>query len=774
MPSANAEPLKVEVAPPKSSDDGKTNENPQKDIVEHNGEKIPPIQQVLQLIQNKVRNLEKRKNKLDGYMKEEEDGKELSNEQKKAVLKYEEVVSQLGISKEFCKQFQVLATTAAKEQKRIERKAAFIKQMQETTKVREVIIIQDILRQLKNEEIRSDFLNAQNGACLVEANEMDVLEQFSKHTIPVHPNFSNEPSFVNSAKTAADLLNFVVDGRNRQFSETGFSFAKIKELFMRIQTCGYFEKDIKIVEIEERPPENATPQTNTDLDSKDENAIIEDVVLEQPVIITSSVPSSSSSSVANIMPQAPLPTQVPNPTQLFNGGNVQGINVMPVMHAPIQVIPQPLPLKTTVTAVENAFYNQMKYSQPQPPQNQQLSQQQQQQQPPHQQQPQGPMINNNINSNANNTNTNNNNGNSNNEMQVVQQPNRYIEDFASSSISFLQDSLVEQIQSGSQSPQQKIPPNMLNQQPPKHSNIQQVHPSSQHIQQQQVISTQTYSSQTYQSPQQQQSAPVQPQTTHNFPPGLKLQQQGNASNIPVSYSQQQSSQTQQAPINSIPQQAPPPQKQQKHLKAKESTTQEAPHFQNIVASSVQYQQQMPTNIQNLQDVEQKALIAHQPNVDVPSDKPTSETPDRKMHAVDKENNRSNEWNPVNNQQQPQIDTWTNDNTGGNNSGTGYNRFTRNRGAGGGPKYNNYRNSQVPRNNYNNENGDANNHNREGGPTTFFRNNERYNSGSAGRYNHNNGTNVNERGNFNKRDNYRTGGSGRFSSSMGSSNPVQRK
>jgi hypothetical protein len=60
MPSANAEPLKVEVVPAKSSDDGKTNENPQKDI-EHNGEKIPPIQQVLQLIQNKVRNLEKRK-----------------------------------------------------------------------------------------------------------------------------------------------------------------------------------------------------------------------------------------------------------------------------------------------------------------------------------------------------------------------------------------------------------------------------------------------------------------------------------------------------------------------------------------------------------------------------------------------------------------------------------------------------------------------------------------------------------------------------------------
>lgn len=61
-------------------------------------------------------------NKLDGYIKEEESGKELSSEQEKAVAKYDEVVQQLSLSKELCKQFQLIATAASKDAKREARK----------------------------------------------------------------------------------------------------------------------------------------------------------------------------------------------------------------------------------------------------------------------------------------------------------------------------------------------------------------------------------------------------------------------------------------------------------------------------------------------------------------------------------------------------------------------------------------------------------------------------------------------------------------------------
>jgi hypothetical protein len=692
MPSAekpSSEVLKVEGAP---LNEPKGMENTaQKDLEQNNGEKVfSPIQQVIQIINNKIRNLEKRKvcneafklhldaiaarsfenceksfplfqtiwsltlacvqknhlcsviisfcisfqNKLDGYMKEEEEGKELSSEQKKAVLKYEEVVSQLAISREFCKQFSTIASSASKEAKREARKATFLRQMQETSKVREVVVIQDLLRQLKNDAIRNDFLKAQNGACLVDVSEMNVLEQFSKYTIPVHPNFSNEPSFSNSAKASADHFSFVVDGRNRQFMETGFTYEKIRDLFQRIQSCGYFEKDIEMVDEPERPTESGTPQTD-DLDIGKEEKHAGGgggiVSSNQPGHSTSSAASSSSvlsssivptpqAAIASVMPSAPLPTQIPNPTQLFNG-NVSGImpvmqhNVMPVIsqQAPPQQPPpsQNVQMKTTVTAVENAFFNQMKYSQ-------------------------GPI------------------------NPAVMQPNRFVEDFASANISFLQDSLVEQQRESPGSQQQQ-------QQQQQQAPVQQ-----------QAISAQTFNNQNYHPQQKQQQINAPPQQNapaHHFPPGLKLQ--SNASNIPV----------------------------------------------NIPPSSVQYHQQQPqqqpTKMQNLPEhhqqppqqhhnhhhrqhpqqhvVEQKSAShnAAAAAVDASSSDKSEPVEQRKMHGgLDKDKSR-NEWHQANNQP-PQIDTWNSETPAGGNpppQGTNsYSRFNRGSGrgsgAGGGSKYNN--------------------------------------------------------------------------------------
>lgn len=558
--------------------------------------------------------------------------------------KYEEVVSQLAISKEFCKQFQTIASAASKEAKREARKATFLRQMQETAKVREVVIIQDLLRQLKNDAIRIDFLEAQNGACLVEADEMNVLEQFAKYTTPVHPSFSNEPSFSNSAKASADHFSFVVDGRNRQFMETGFTYEKIKELFQRIKSCGYFEKDIEIVEME-RPIESVTPQTDCDSGKEEKVESVSGVMPpngnnsgEMSSASSTSVPPSlvpTPVAVASIMPSAPLPTQIPNPNQLFNG-NVNVSGIMPVMQQHVAMPPQVISqqqqqqqqpqqnvqMKTTVTAVENAFFNQMKYSQ-------------------------GP-------------------------MNAIQ-PNRFVEDFASANISFLQDSLVEQNSTGSQQQpsatqpmQQKLPNVMVNQ--PKHSPIQ-VQQIQQ--QQQQVISTQTFTNQNFhpqqQQPQQQsQQTPLQ--QTHHFPPGLKLQ---NASNIPATT-------------------IPP------------------------TSNSVQYQQQLPAqNIQNLQEHHhQPQPQQKQPLVEQQQQKSNHtiindglcdkiETNDRKMHGIEKEksSSRNNDWNQASNNQPPQIDTWNsetstgggnsqNNNIGSNNSYSRFNRNPRDRGSGGGSKYNN--------------------------------------------------------------------------------------
>jgi hypothetical protein len=163
--------------------------------------------------------------------------------------------------------------------------------------------------------------------------------------------------------------------------------------------------------------------------------------------------------------------------------------------------------------------------------------------------------------------------------------------------------------------------------------------------------------------------------THHYPPGLKLNNSNNAAlNIPVNFTQ--ASQTPQH--SNVP-----------------------PHFQQSVYPSAvqqpQYPQNMPTNIQNLQDIEQKttALVQSQP---MPStQKPPSREDESRTSSVapfEKEKSRNNntnnnEWNG---QQPPQIDTWTNETSIERNGGQGgnFSRFNRNRGNPGNPKYNNYR------------------------------------------------------------------------------------
>lgn len=51
------------------------------------------------------------------------------------------------------------------------------KRQGELNKIREVLIIQDVLSSLEEDEVRQDFIKEQNGACKVEESELEVLDK---------------------------------------------------------------------------------------------------------------------------------------------------------------------------------------------------------------------------------------------------------------------------------------------------------------------------------------------------------------------------------------------------------------------------------------------------------------------------------------------------------------------------------------------------------------------------------------------------------------------
>lgn len=216
-----------------------------------NGKEQPanPLQQIVLIIEHKIRNLEKRKNKLESYKSIEKSGKKLTGDQKTAVSKYDECLTSLELTRELCKQFQPIVALANKEAKKEAKRSVFVRAQQENAKIREVLIIQDVLKRFTEDSVREDFRQGTNGACKIADSDLLLLEQLYDETLAKRPKNSAEPTFVTAVKQAADHFSAIVDGRNKPFADV--TYVHLKNVITEIQNCGYFEKDIITVQEEE-------------------------------------------------------------------------------------------------------------------------------------------------------------------------------------------------------------------------------------------------------------------------------------------------------------------------------------------------------------------------------------------------------------------------------------------------------------------------------------------------------------------------------------------
>ncbi|GJQ86618.1 hypothetical protein Trydic_g15722, partial [Trypoxylus dichotomus] len=141
-------------------------------VNEANQTAVTPLRQAITTIEHKIRNLEKRKAKLESYRELQNSGKDLNQDQKTAIAKYDEVVQTLEFAREQYKQFLSIATSSEKEAKKQARKDAVARSQVELAKVREVLLVQDALAQMGQENIREDFLNGRNGAAQLSESDL--------------------------------------------------------------------------------------------------------------------------------------------------------------------------------------------------------------------------------------------------------------------------------------------------------------------------------------------------------------------------------------------------------------------------------------------------------------------------------------------------------------------------------------------------------------------------------------------------------------------------
>ncbi|XP_076676221.1 caprin family member isoform X2 [Andrena cerasifolii] len=335
-------------------------------------ETVEPIRQVIIVIEHKIRNLEKRKVKLESYRDLQKNGRELNADQKSAVAKYDEVLQTLDITRELQKQITGIAHDAVKQQKKLARKEVMERMQHDIAKVREVLLIQDVLMNMGTESVREDFLAGKNGAVKLTEDDLKYLDSLYNEVMMKHHHEEGEPTFLQQVQKVAEHYVAIVDGKQREI--IGTTYNKLKEIITSINQCGYFDQ---VHEAE------ATVEEVTEV-------VAESQISETPA--QEQVNEEYNSNDRHIPPESMIP--IPNfPVQVAPLPVVSGTT--PVAAGPIPVVAQSIP-PHPAAPVETSYYTNAAGFVPQPqpqPQPQPPPQQQQQSQQTQQQPPQAPRIN---------------------------------------------------------------------------------------------------------------------------------------------------------------------------------------------------------------------------------------------------------------------------------------------------------------------------------------------------------------------------------------------
>ncbi|TRZ09386.1 hypothetical protein HGM15179_017723 [Zosterops borbonicus] len=211
-------------------------------------------------LKHKIRNIEKKKLKLEDYKDRLKKGEALNQDQLEAVEKYDEVVHNLEFAKELQKTFSGLSQDLLKAQKKAQRRESLLKLEAEKKKLRTILQVQYVLQNFTQEHVQKDFKSGVNGAMYLPSKELDYLIRFAKLTCPErNENLSVEDQMEQSSLYFWDLL----EGSEKPVA--GTTYKHMKDLLSKLLDSGYFESiptprtTVPVKELEEvnRKPEKA-------------------------------------------------------------------------------------------------------------------------------------------------------------------------------------------------------------------------------------------------------------------------------------------------------------------------------------------------------------------------------------------------------------------------------------------------------------------------------------------------------------------------------------
>ncbi|MBN3271531.1 CAPR2 protein, partial [Polyodon spathula] len=194
------------------------------------------IEDGLVSLKHKIRNIEKKKIKLEVYRQRRQEGELLNQDQLEAVEKYDEVIHNLAFAKELQKTFSSLSQDLLKAQKKAVRREQVLKIETEKRRLRTILQVQYILQNLQEEHVRKDFHSGLNGAPFLSASELDYLLKFSKLASLMR---DEQMSLEDQMEQATSYLWELLEGGEKVV--VGTTYKHLKAQMAKMMDCGYFD-----------------------------------------------------------------------------------------------------------------------------------------------------------------------------------------------------------------------------------------------------------------------------------------------------------------------------------------------------------------------------------------------------------------------------------------------------------------------------------------------------------------------------------------------------
>ncbi|XP_034151486.1 caprin-1a isoform X2 [Esox lucius] len=201
------------------------------------GTQSEAMKQVLQVIDKKVRNMEKKKGKLDDYQAKKNKGERLNQDQLEALTKFQEVSNNLDFARELQKSFLSLGQEIQKAVRKSARREQLQREEMEQRRLKTVLELQFLLDRLGDEQTRQDLKQLSAGCPLLTDSELNALDSFYKL---VGPERDHDVRLIDQYEEASQHLWELLEGSDKAVA--GTTYKALKETLDKVLLSGYFDR----------------------------------------------------------------------------------------------------------------------------------------------------------------------------------------------------------------------------------------------------------------------------------------------------------------------------------------------------------------------------------------------------------------------------------------------------------------------------------------------------------------------------------------------------